>query len=206
MAYKQTPGRGNGMKTGSGLSSALLQKLGKKEQAAVDKAKKEEERVDRAVNTYSSTKKMKGQDLQIERAAAYDSIAASDKARNLNFTKKEAGKIGNKAANETRKINDGATRVTRTGSGYSGKPDTYKRVSVTPARQMSKLKSGKSPAKQVSKMPTNKARDSRPTDTMERNRGGAEPASSPKGRNLEMNGTKAMPKASKKAPMKMKKC
>jgi len=188
MAYKQTPGRGNGKKTGAGLSPMLMggspmyQKLGKKEQAAVDKAKKEEERVDRAVNKYSSTKKMKGQDLQIERAAAYDSIAASDKARNLNFSAKEAAKIGNKSANETRKINDGATRVTRTPSGYSGKPDTYKRVNVTPNRQMSKLKSGKSPAKQMSKMPAKKVSA---TITAERT---------------------LAPKADKKAPMKMKKC
>jgi len=209
MAYTQTPGRGNGMKTGGGISSALLQKLTPKEKATNEKLKKEEERVDRAVNKYSSTKKMKGQELNIERAAAYDSIEASDKARDMNFTKREAAKIGNKSANATRKINDGATRVKRTEVvGKKGYEDKYERVKVTPAKQMSKLKSGKSPAKQVSKMPTNKlARDKRPTDTMERNRGGAEPTlRKPGGRTPDVNGTAPRPKANKKAPMKMKKC
>jgi hypothetical protein len=40
MAYKQAPGRGNGMKTGGGISSALLQKFTPKEKAAIEKAKK----------------------------------------------------------------------------------------------------------------------------------------------------------------------
>jgi hypothetical protein len=182
MAYKQAPGRGNGMKTGGGISSALLQKFTPKEKAAIEKAKKEEERVDRATSKYASIKKLKGQELNIERAAAYDSIAASDKARDLNFSKKEAAKIGNKSANETRKINDGATRVKRTEGKFAGEPDKYERVKVTPAKQMSKLKSGKSPAKQMAKMPAKKVSA---TITTERTIG---------------------PKASKKAPMKMKKC
>lgn len=198
MAYKQTPGRGNGMKTGSGISSALLQKKDPKTEAIKEKQKQTERRVDEAVSKYKSIKKMTGQDLNIERAAAYDSIEAYDKARDKNFNKKDALRAGSKAANTGRRVNDGATRVKRTEVvGNKGYEDKYERVSVTPARQMSKLKSGKSPAKQVSKMPAN---------TMERRRAVAEPASSPKGRNLETNGTKAMPKASKKAPTKMKKC
>lgn len=190
MAYKQTPGRGNGMKTGSGISSALLQK-----NTAIEKAKSLEDSAKKAVKSYASNKKLTGLDLGIETAAASDSISARIKAGDR--PKRELAKIGNKAANETRKANDSKFTVKKTQvEGKKGFEDKYTK---TPVKQMSKLKSGKSPAKQVSKMPTAKAgssRDKRPVDTMEK--GG--------GRTLERNGTKEMPKANKKAPMKMKKC
>ena len=84
---------------------------------------------------------------------------------------------------------------------------TVKKTTVVPADK--KPKASKTPMKQVSKMPTNKARDSRPTDTMERNRAGKEPAprkvptsdNTIGGRSVEKNGIAPRLKPSK-TPMK----
>jgi hypothetical protein len=193
MAYKQTPGRGNGKKTGGGLSPMLMggspmRQQTPKQKADLEKAAANERRVNKAVGSYSSNKKLNKAELGIEWAAANDSIEASDKAGDF-YTKRKKAQIGNKAAEATRKINNSTTSVKKTEVlGKKGYEDKYERVKATPAKQMSKLKSSKSPAKQVSKMPA---------ETMERNRGG---------RSLEKNGTREMPKASKKAPMKKKSC
>ncbi len=157
MAYKQTPGRGNGMKTGSGISSALLQKNN-----AVEKAKALEDSAKKAVKSYSSNKKLTGRDLAIETAAASDSISARIKAGDI--PKRELAKLGNKAANETRKANDSKITVKKTQVvGKKGYEDKYT----------------KSPAKQMSKLGVKKT---------------------------SMTSSSSAPKASKKAPMKMKKC
>lgn len=175
MAYKQTPGRGNGMKTGSGLSSALLQT--KKRESGVTPERTEA--AQKAVKSYKSNRGLSERDLQIEGAAAIDSIIARRDAGDT-YSKRELAKIGNKAANRTRKESGATTTVKKTQvEGKKGFEDKYAR---TPAKQMSKLKSGKSPAKQVSKMPAKKVSA---TITTERT---------------------MAPKASKKAPMKMKKC
>lgn len=158
MAYKQTPGRGNGIKTGSGISSALLQK-----NTAIEKAKSLEDSAKKAVKSYASNKKLTGRDLAIETAAASDSISASKKAGDL-FTKRQRAQIGNKAANETRKANDSKVTVKKTEIvGKKGYEDKYT----------------KSPAKQMSKLGAKKT---------------------------SMTASASAPKASKKAPMKMKKC
>lgn len=206
MAYKQTPGRGNGKKTGGGLSPMLMggsPMYQKKRESGVTPERIELAK--KAVKSYKSNKKLSERDLQIEGAAAMDSIIARKDAGDT-YTKRDLAKIGNKAAERTRKESGATTTVKRKEVvGKKGYEDKYTR---TPVKQMSKLKSGKSPAKQVSKMPTDKlARDKRPTDTMERNRGGAEPVlRKPGGRTPDVNGTAPRPKASKKAPMKMKKC
>jgi hypothetical protein len=183
MAYKQTPGRGNGMKTGSGLSSALLQT--KKRESGVTPERIEA--AQKAVKSYKSNRGLSERDLQIEGGAAMDSIIARRDAGDT-YSKRELAKIGNKAANRTRKESGATTTVKKTQvEGKKGFEDKYTR---TPAKQMSKLKSGKSPAKQMSKMPpistSPRVKREKAAETMER--------------------TKDMPKAGKKAPMKMKKC
>jgi hypothetical protein len=118
MAYTQTPGRGNSMKTGSGLSSALLQK--------------------------SPKKFLTEREISIEKGAKNDSIEASNKAGDL-FTRRQRAQIGNKAANKTRAVNGSSVTVTKTEvEGKKGKEDKYK---MTPAKQMSKLGGKKAPAK-----------------------------------------------------------
>lgn len=206
MAYKQTPGRGNGKKTGGGLSPMLMggsPMYQKKRESGVTPERIENAR--KAVKSYKSNNKLSERDLQIEGAAAMDSIIARKDAGDIYNTKRELAKIGNKAANKTRKESGATTTVKKTEVvGKKGYEDKYTR---TPAKQMSKLKSGKSPAKQVSKTPTFKAGGKRATDTMERNRSGIEPTSrKPEGRTPDVNGTAPRPKADKKAPMKMKKC
>lgn len=144
MAYKQTPGRGNGMKTGSGISSALLQK-----NSAVEKAKALEDSAKKAVKSYASNKKLTGRDLGVEVAAATDSISASKKAGDL-FTKREKAQIGNKAANETRKANDSKVTVKKTEVvGKKGYEDKYTK---SPAKQTVKPASKNIPMKQMSKL------------------------------------------------------
>lgn len=180
MAYKQTPGRGNGMKTGGGLSPMLMggsPMYQKKRESGVTPERIENAK--KAVKSYKSNNRLSERDLQIEGAAAMDSIIARKDAGDT-YTKRELAKIGNKAANRTRKESGATTTVKKTEVvGKKGYEDKYTR---TPAKQMSKLKSSKSPAKQTSKMPAKKVSA---TITTERTIG---------------------PKASKKAPMKMKKC
>lgn len=125
MAYKQTPGRGNGTKTGAGISPTLMSGSPMKQ---------------------TDPKKMTLRELSIERGAKNDSIEASNKAGDV-FTKRQKAAIGNKAANITRKINDAPTTVVKTQvEGKKGFEDKYTR---TPAKQMAK----KSPMKQMDKMP-----------------------------------------------------
>jgi hypothetical protein len=170
-----------------------------------------------------------------EMVAKSDSTSAANNAMKLDKTlsKKMAGRIGNEAANKTRSEKK-IPRVNRgkyTDGGYmtpSKFGDTYDRQGqlerdfptslvtafrkASPTRQMSKLKSGKSPAKQVSKMPSKSAEGEKThqdrmgkmtTADRERIKTGSK---RPEGRSLDKNGTAARPKADKKAPMKMKKC
>ena len=285
MAYKQTPGRGNSSKTGAGLSPMLMGGSPMYQQKKKDPySGKSWGELGSEIENFASENKKR---VASEMIAKSDSTSAANNAMKLDKTlsKKMAARVGNEAANKTRsekkiprvnrgKYTDGSYMApSKLGDTYtrSGKLEkdfdtalikAYRKA--TPAKQMSKLKSGKSPAKQVSKMPTDNARDKRPADTMERNRGGAEPvlrkpggrtpdtngtaprtkpsktptgptptrskdeekihqdrlgkmtaadrekiktgSKRPEGRNLEMNGTRAMPKASKSAPTKMKKC
>jgi len=133
MAYKQTPGRGNGKKTGGGLSpmlmggSAMYQKKDPKVEAALSKVRQAEE----AAKKRASIKKLSEKDRSIEVGAAMDSIEASNKAGDL-FTKRQRAQIGNKAANKTRKESGSSITVTRTEvNGKKGKEDKY---TQTPAK------------------------------------------------------------------------
>jgi hypothetical protein len=165
MAYKQTPGRGNGKKTGGGLSPMLMggspmyQKKDPKVEAALSKVRQAEE----AAKKRASIKKLSERDRSIEVGAAMDSIEASNKAGDF-FTKRQRAQIGNKAANKTRKKSGSSVTVTKTEvTGKKGKEDKY---TQTPVKQMSKLGVKKT----------------------------------------SMTASASAPKASKKAPMKMKKC
>lgn len=228
MAYTQKPGRGNSKKTGGGLSPMLMGGS-----PMYQEKKKDPYSGKTRAELGNEIEKIGAENLRrvgAERIAKSDSTSAADNARKLDKTlsKKMAARIGNEAANKTRtekkiprvnrgKYTDGSYMVpSKFGDTYTragqlerdfptGLITAYRKS--TPTKQMSKLKSGKSPAKQVSKMPPIKTRDASPTNTMERNRSGIEPASrKPKGRTPDVNGTAPRPKADKKAPMKMKKC
>jgi hypothetical protein len=125
MAYKQTPGRGNSTKTGSGISPTLM--------GGSPMKQKDPKKM-----------KMSEREISIERGASRDSIEASNKAGDL-YTKRERAAIGNKAANKTREINKATTTVKKTQVvGKKGPEDKYTR---TPAKQMAK----KMPMKQMKK-------------------------------------------------------
>lgn len=97
-----------------------------------------------------SLRKFNERDLAIEKAAATDSIMASRPKNAHLYTKKEKERMGNKAANETRKVNKASTTVER-GSKMdpkTGPTDTYKRKPASPAAQLkSKAASKKAPMK-----------------------------------------------------------
>ena len=212
MAYKQTPGRGNSKKTGSGISPMLMggspMYQEKKKDPYSGKTFRE---LGSEIENFAAENKKR---IASEMIAKSDSTSAANNAMKLDKTlsKKMAGRIGNEAANKTRSEKK-IPRVNRgkyTDGGYmtpSKFGDTYDRQGqlerdfptslvtafrkASPTRQMSKLKSSKSPAKQVSKMPapsesSPRVKREKAAQTMER--------------------TKDIPKASKKAPMKMKKC
>lgn len=90
----------------------------------------------------------------IETAAATDSIMASRPKNAHLYTKREKERMGNKAANETRKVNKATTTVER-GSKMdpkTGPTDTYKRKPSSPTPQLKakvkiKVAAKKAPAK-----------------------------------------------------------
>lgn len=90
----------------------------------------------------------------IETAAATDSIMASRPKNAHLYTKREKERMGNKAANETRKVNKATTTVER-GSKMdpkTGPTDTYKRKPASPTPQLKakvkiKVAAKKAPAK-----------------------------------------------------------
>lgn len=215
MAYKQTPGRGNGKKTGGGLSPMLMSGSAMYQKKDPYSGKNFRELGGEIENFAAENKKR----IASEMIAKSDSTSAADNARKLDKTlsKKMAARIGNEAANKTRSEKK-IPRVNRgkyTDGDYmtpSKLGDTYDRAGKlekdfpkelikayrksTPAKQMSKLKSSKSPAKQVSKMPAE-----RPSKDKESTNTGLSP------RVKREKATEiARPKADKKAPMKMKKC
>jgi len=147
MAYKQTPGRGNGTKTGAGISPTLMSGSPmRQEDPKVKKALGLVKAGEEAAKKRASIKKLSERDRGIEIGAATDSIEASNKAGDL-CTKRQKAAIGNKAANKTRKESGATTTVTKTQvEGKKGFEDKYTR---TPAKQMAK----KSPMKQMNKMP-----------------------------------------------------
>lgn len=202
MAYTQKPGRGNSKKTGGGLSPMLMggspMYQEKKKDPYSGKTRAELGNEIEKIGAENSRR------VGAERIAKSDSISAANNAKILDksLSKEKLGRIGNEAANKTRseqkiprvnrgKYTDGSYMApSKLGDVYtrSGKlekdfdPKLLKAYRKSPANQMSKLKSGKSPAKQVSKMPTKKVSATITADI------------------------KKGPKADKKAPMKMKKC
>lgn len=121
MAYKQNPGRGNSPKTGNGIPSPFRQ-TSDEVLSAADKASK-------IVAGRKSNKGLDMENLNIERAAATDSILASHPKNEHLYTAREKQQMGNQAGNATRKINDARTVVTRS-EGYDskvGNKDIYKR-------------------------------------------------------------------------------
>ena len=121
MAYKQNAGRGNAPKTGAGIPSPLLQ-MAKEVMSAADKAGK-------IAAKRKSFKDLSEREKGIETAAATDSILAAKPKQPYLYTDKEKGRMGNEAANKTRKANDSNQVVTRgekldKKTGYS---DSYTR-------------------------------------------------------------------------------
>jgi hypothetical protein len=221
MAYKQTPGRGNGMKTGRGISPTLMggsamyqtkKPTTKKEQGLGDKIVGYVKKAEKALtgsapsggnrtatkqekisvgdysmditgpNAFKVNKKTGSPAKQTKKPVAKKEEGLGDKI--VGYVKKaekaltgSAPSGGNRTATKQEKISLGDYSMDITG------PNAFK---------VNKKTGTKSPAKQVSKMPTAKAgsqRDKRSVDTMEKDRG----------RTLERNGTKEMPKANKKA-------
>ena len=85
-----------------------------------------------------SLRKFNERDLAIEKAAATDSIMASRPKNAHLYTKQEKERMGNKAAEATRKVNKATTTVER-GSKIdpkTGPTDTYKRKPASPAPQL----------------------------------------------------------------------
>jgi hypothetical protein len=101
-----------------------------------------------------SLKKFNEFEMGVEKAAATDSIMASRPKNAQLYTKKEKERMGNKAANETRKVNKVTTTVER-GSKMdpkTGPTDTYKRKPASPTPQLKakvkiKVAAKKAPAK-----------------------------------------------------------
>lgn len=205
MAYTQKPGRGNSMKTGSGISPMLMGSSPMKQEKKKDPySGKTRAELGNEIESFAAENKRR---VGAERIAKSDSTSAANNAMKLDKTlsKKMAGRIGNEAANKTRgsqkipkvnrgKYTDGSYMApSKFGDVYTREGqlerdfgvDLLKAYRKAPAKQMSKLKSGKSPAKQVSKMPAEKSTK----DSMSKNKDMVKE-----------------PKASKKAPMKMKKC
>lgn len=95
------------------------------------------------VKNRKSLRNFNERDLAIELGATTDSIMASRPRNEQLYTKKEKERMGNEAANKTRKVNKAGTTVERgsTMNPKTGQTDTYKRKPV--AKQM------KSPVKQM---------------------------------------------------------
>jgi len=266
MAYKQTPGRGNGKKTGAGISPMLMSgsamyQIGdveytgqgrmkvKETQARIKKDPKKTAEYDSnmGLTRNPATNELSGKPYEKKYIPGQNELVRDKIVDGAGKLVSESGK-GPAAKREFKKQYDRLKSITESQrkdsseglNAFQGntKPEnlnerqkksminsTRAKLIETPAKQMSKLKSSKSPAKQVSKMPAEKAskdkgltntglsprvKREKAAETMERNKGGAEPTSRKApmsgGRSLEKNGTREMPKASKKAPMKMKKC
>lgn len=114
-------------------------------------AQKEAESI---VKKRKSLRSFNERDLGIELAATTDSIMASRPRNEQLYTKKEKERMGNKAANETRKVNKATTTVERgsTMNPKTGPTDTYKRKPASPTPQLKakvkiKVAAKKAPAK-----------------------------------------------------------
>jgi len=93
MAYKQNPGRGNHAKTGHGVPAPFKQynSRGQNETTASRFEKWDTNNPNFKLREYA------------EKSAGLDSTAVAKKAIELGIGKREAGKMGNAAANETRR-------------------------------------------------------------------------------------------------------
>lgn len=121
MAYLQTPGRGQFPKTGYGIPEEL-------KQVDPEQAKKLEDRSKKAVESYKSNKSLSKSDLDIEKAAASDSIVAANPKNAHLFSAREKGAMGWEAAQATREANKSGKSVTKTEvfSKKTGYEDSYK--------------------------------------------------------------------------------
>jgi hypothetical protein len=102
MAYKQTPGRGNGMKTGGGISPALMYNSPMKQQKKKDPySGKTWGELGSEIENFATENKNR---IASEMIAKSDSTSAANNAMKLDKTlsKKMAARIGNEAANKTR--------------------------------------------------------------------------------------------------------
>jgi hypothetical protein len=140
MAYTQKPGRGNNAKTGNGLPSPFKQEdkysgFGKDLSKGNPYEKWDTNNPSFKTRAYS------------EKSAKLDSIATAKKAMDFGIGKREAGKMGNIVANETRKnFGQGDLNVTvKTvpgGEEYKQKikpginPRTGAKVKVVPPTKM----------------------------------------------------------------------
>lgn len=187
MAYTQKPGRGNDKKTGRGLSPMLMGGSPMYQEKKKDPySGKTRAQLGQEIEDFGAENKRR---VASEMIAKSDSTSAASNAMRLDKTlsKKMAGRIGNEAANKTR-TEKKIPKVIRGKSVESGavvndpkNQDAYWRSSTLDRDFPTNLLTAyaKSPVKQVSKGAFKK------------------PA---------MTSTTTGPKASKKAPMKMKKC
>jgi hypothetical protein len=187
MAYTQKPGRGNDKKTGRGISPMLMGGSPMYQEKKKDPySGKTRAQLGQEIEDFGAENKRR---VASEMIAKSDSTSAAGNAMKLDKTlsKKMAGRIGNEAANKTR-AEKKIPKVTRgrsvpLGAAYSDpkNDDAYWRDSALDRDFPTSLLRayGKSPVNQVSKEAFKK------------------PA---------MTSTTTGPKASKKAPMKMKKC
>jgi hypothetical protein len=114
MAYKQSPGRQAMPKTGRGIPPVLMSGSPMKQEKELEKDKKVSEAAKRTVKSFASNKKLGKRDLDIEFAAAKDSIVSRNKAMKTagrGMSETELADIGNKAANLTRKANESSVTV-----------------------------------------------------------------------------------------------
>jgi hypothetical protein len=95
------------------LASAFKMKYGSpmKQVDPVQKAKEQEDKAKKAVAGYKSNKKLNESELNIEVAAAKDSITAANPKNPHLYTMEEKQSMGNAAANKTRAFNSAGTTV-----------------------------------------------------------------------------------------------
>jgi hypothetical protein len=229
MAYKQTPGRGNGKKTGAGISPMLMSgsamyQIGdveytgqgrmkvKETQARIKKDPKKTAEYDSSMGLTRNpaTNELSGKPYEKKYIPGQNELVRDKIVDGAGKLVSESGK-GPAAKREFKKQYDRLKSITESQrkdsseglNAFQGntKPENLNERQKKSMINSTRAKLIETPAKQVSKMPAK---------TMERNRGGAESTSRKApmsgGRSLEKNGTREMPKASKKAPMKMKKC
>jgi hypothetical protein len=116
MAYTQKPGRGNSPKTGNGIPKLFNQSPMRQE----DPKKAEREKniktwyeAKRISSSKPGYNKLSEREQGIETGATLDSLHASRPKDSYLYTQREREKMGNEAANKTRKINESDYTVER---------------------------------------------------------------------------------------------